>query len=236
MNRDAILEVPKDLIGYWHDWNVAEFVDDEANLGDEHLSKLQGLFLGFGSGDRKEWAKVLPTLSSLKYLVSWTGANPQSLLDAICRMTWLKRLCIGKLSARNLSPIASLQQLEYLCISHLMGERSLVPLVHSPKLVSLELGVSPASCDFSCFSENDLPSIRAVKIVSTKVTTVQTIRHFEAVQSLEYLSLPTIRTEDGDLRFLTELRNLRLVVLTKKGWRDSEIEVLRENGVQVALR
>ncbi len=234
-NGSELFGIPKDLLGFWADWDVCEAVRSDITLDDDRLKDIEGLFLGFESGDRDEWAKILPTLENIKYLVSWTGNNTQKLFDAICNMTWLQRLCFGRLSARSLSSIEYLNKLEYLCAFQLVGKKDLSPLMSLPSLRVLELGINPAVIDFSCFEQNQLRSVRTIKLSSNKTVVVPTIRHFAQIPSLQYLSIPQVRAEDKDLSSLLTLKNLRVVHLAQRGWPKSEIEILSQYGMEVRL-
>ena len=96
-------------------------------------------------------ARKLSVSVRVKYLVSWTGYNPQFFFDAVARMSWLKRLCFGLLRAKDISDLRNLTELEYLCIHQLSGPTTLRPMAALRKLRVLELGLNDKTKGFRRF-------------------------------------------------------------------------------------
>jgi len=235
-NTGDISSVPPHLFGMWADWDVREEVNANLELDSPDLDSASGLFLGFGSGDRKDWATRLPELRNLKYLVSWTGNNPQSFFDSIVRMSWLKRLCFGRLGAKDISGLSDLRDLEYLCIHSLAGPLTLQPIMDLEKLCALELGLNKKITDFECFSQNKLRALRSIIIYANKPRIhVPSIKPLVKVPSLEYISIPTVHAADENLQVLAKLANLKFLHLAKKAWPKPELDAIRANGVSVKL-
>lgn len=234
MIQDNETDIPTDLLGLWGYWSVKNEVAVNVDIDSPSLDKLSGLFLGFGSGDRSKWAALLPHLTKLKYLVSWTGNNPQSFFDAVTKMTWLERLCFGRLTAQDISGIAQLSKLQYLCVHQMAGPKTLEPITKLRSLRVLELGLNPSTSDLQCFSQNELGSLRSIILYGNKSRIdLPSIKPLGAIPSLEYLSIPTVRAGDDDLESVISLPKLKLIHLAKKGWPDASVELLRKKGVYV---
>ncbi len=224
-----------DLVGHWTFWSVRDEIRSDVELDSPELESITGLFLGFGSGDRKKWAERLPHLTRLKYLVSWTGYNPQSFFDAVARMTWLERLCFGRLRANDISGLRNLTDLQYLCIHQLSAPTTLRPVATLRKLRALELGLNDKIRDFADFvpNDNDLVSLRSLILYANKARiAVPSLRSLQALRSLEYLFTPTVNPADGDLACLGSLPRLK-VVHVAKSWLDSEVKLLTDKGIAV---
>lgn len=232
----SIVSVPSHLSGMWGHWDVRDEIDENLDLDSPGLDTATGLFLGFGSGDRKEWAKRLPKLRNLKYLVSWTGNNPQSLFDSIAEMSWLKRLCFGRLSAKDISGLSELQDLEYLCIHQLSGPSTLQPIMDLENLCALELGLNNKITDLERFFENRLRTLRSIIIYANKARIdIPSIKPLAAVSSLEYISIPTVRAADEDLQSLANLPNLKFLHLAKSAWPQTELDAIKAKDISIKL-
>ena len=237
-NTDVIeaIAIPPHLLGMWGHWEVKNEIETDLSPDSPDLDQAVGLFLGFGSGDRAVWAKRLPELQKLKYLVSWTGNNPQSLFDSITKMKWLKRLCFGRLSAKDISTLADLHGLEFLCIHRMSGPTALQPIVALENLRVLELGLNSKIADLDCFANNNLHSLQSIQLYANKPRIdFPSIKPLSAVKTLEYLSIPTVRADDADLRPLLELPKLKYLHLAKKSWPKSELEVIEKANISFKL-
>jgi len=235
-STDTFSGVPVDLIGLWNLWSVKDEIAVDVELNVAAIQKVNGIFLGFGSGDRKKWAALLQDARNIEYLVSWTGNNGQHFFDAVCNMTWLKRLCFGRLSAPDISNISRLTELEYLCATQLTRSRSLEPIVAMKRLRVVELGLTKRVDNyFECFESNKMHSVESMKFYSQSIISVPSFRPFSKIPSLEYLSLPTIRPADRSLKWLYELPRLKFVHIPKGGWDDKEISALEEAGVDILV-
>lgn len=220
-------------MGLWGYWSVKDEIRSEVELDSAEVEKVTGLFLGFGSGDRAKWAERLPHLARLKYLVSRTGYNPQSFFDAVVRMSWLKRLCFSRLTAKDIAGLRNLTELEYLCIDQLSGPTTLRPITNLRKLRVLELGLNDKISDFDDFAHNDLACLRSLILRANKPRfKVPNLRPLQALQSLEYLFIPTVYPADGDLECLSSLPTLKFVHIAKS-WPDSVVKSLTDQGIGV---
>jgi len=242
-STETLFGVPVNLIGDWGHWSVRDQITSEITI-DETASiasvaaairEVSGVFLGFGSGDRKKWAALLQEAPNIEYLVSWTGNNTQYFFDAVCNMHWLKRLCFGRLFAPDISNISKLTELEYLCVPTLSRSRTLEPIAAMKNLRVLELGLSRKISDdfFDCFASNEMHSVVSMSFFLNSGLKIPSIMPFSKVSSLEYLSLFNIRTLDGSLEYLLDLPNLKALTIPKRGWREGEIDTLRDAGIKV---
>lgn len=137
--------------------------------------------------------------------------------------------------AKDVSAIGRLRNLEYFCAFQSFGPDSLQPLMGLENLVSLELGLSPRITDISCFDTNSLVGLRSLKLASDKIMTYPTIEPLGKLQSLEYLSISSAKTEDQKLQVLLELPNLKSVHLAEKCWAESEVQSLKDRGIDVRI-
>ena len=228
--------VPVDLIGLWNFWSVKDQIAADIEINSAAIQEVAGIFLGFGSGDRKKWAEFLQEARNIEYLVSWTGNNGQHFFDAICNMHWLKRLCFGRLGAPDISNISKLTELEYLCATQLSGSRTLEPITTMKRLRVVELGLTrKIDSYFECFESNEMHSIVSMKFYSNSPLTVPSISPFSRIPSLEYLSLPTVRPLDGSLKYLFELPKLKALHIPNGGWDKDEIDGLKDMGIKLLL-
>lgn len=227
---------PFDLRGDWGYWSVKDSIDGSCDLDNPNLRTLEGLYIGAESDTYRKWAKVLPTLNNVEYLVSWTGTNPQPLADAILSMTWLRRLCFGRLGAKDISQLSGLDQLEYLCIHQLAGSKDLRPIGELEKLKVLEVGLNTQVSDLEWLRSSKLAHLRSfISYGANGLARVPSFAPLGELRNVEYLQLPVLDPQDGDLKVLLSLPRLRFVHLRQRKWDQSDIDALQDKGVNVAI-
>ena len=157
-------------------------------------------------------------------------------MDSVLQMHWLKRLCVGRLGAGDLSAFRDLKKLEYLCIHQLHGAKDLSPIGDLPSLEVLEIGFNHYVSDLDWLSGYGLTKLRSLIVYGNKSRfQVSDLRPLARLQALEYLSIPTLDADTSQIESLLGLRHLKFVNLRKKAWPDSVIGALEERGVHVQL-
>lgn len=187
--------------------------------------------------DKKRLADTLRHNQTLKYLVLWTGYTTQQLLDSVATIANLERLEIGHLRAADISGLAKLERLEYLSIVSLSSASSLQPLTKLKRLVSLDLGVSSKITSLGEFAKASMPRLRAFQFggSSDKPAKVDSLTPLRSLQSLEYVSLCGLRSEDDSLTALLDLPQLKaLEVDANARFAKSDIDALRAKGARVS--
>ena len=228
--------IPRDFWGDWRLWELDETAVQSASVDDEALSDFPGIYISTEDEDRKAWIKRLPHLDKTKYIVSWRGNNPQSLVDAVLKMQWLERLCFGRLGARDLSALSGLGRLEYLCIIQLCGPKDLSPIGGLPSLKVLEIGFNQEVVDLEWLSGPGLTKLRSLIVYGNKSRfPVSDLQPLAGLSALEYLSIPTLDPINDTLDPILELQNLKFLNLKKKAWSDTAIKTLEDRSVIVQL-
>lgn len=188
--------------------------------------------------DKRKLAAALRNNAELKYLALWTGYTTQDLMDSIATITTLERLAIGHLRAADISGLANLKNLEYLCISSLSSATTLKPLTELESLVSLSLGISPNITSLEDFSVNSMSGLRALHLGrgSERVVTIGSMEPLSNLPTVEYVAIGRIRSRDRSLAGFLELPKLKALELDKNArFPDSDIDSLRSKGVVVSL-
>lgn len=228
--------VPDELLPLWTAWQLPsgslERCTDRSAL--EQFAGT-GLTLGIDARDREATPARLAQLEQLQYLVIDGQIIPPELLDAVGRLTGLRRLQLANVRVNDLSFVESLTELEYLAVDGLSGSPSLSPVARLPKLVSL--GIGSACNDLDSVGDGGFPGTRCLLLrgnAEARLARFDTLRPLARLRTLEYLVFSHGRTQDRSLSALHELPRLQTVVLgSPRWWKPDDVATLETKGVRV---
>jgi hypothetical protein len=228
-------------------WNKVAKADLDAGFGlwprrerervrvgrlDDDLSKCRALMITGDDRDARRWQTLLPTLDQLELLYVRIRTD-QAFLDAVGRLSRLRRLDLCWNRVEDLAPLAELKALTHLSLGASPRVRSLEPLRHLPALKALALYE-----DFSGLKSLDdlrgITSLQGLRLAGSD-------RHREPYESLEplgslaglrFLLLTRIRVRRGGyapLAALTGLEYLWLNPYDLAGWSQHDLELLERS-------
>jgi hypothetical protein len=157
----------------------------------------------------QRWCALLPELSAVKVL--WFQSKvTQEMFEAACAMPGLEGLYIKWSGITSLAPLAGHATLAHLHVGSAPSATGLQALGRMPALVDLEIHNVRAAADLAFLA--GMENLRSLGIAgdsnSIKPLKLPTLAPLAALQSLEKLSLTTLRVEDGSLAPLAGLPKL----------------------------
>ena len=231
----SVFPIPKELNPSHYSWDTE--IREAMKVQFSRDPKLKALFNTVAQPNwNKRFAAALRNNTEIKYLIFETGYTSQGMLDDISTMTSLERLAFGYLRATDISGLANLKRLQYLCIESLSSTSNLQPVIALRELISLFIGISPKINSLEDFSQNSLYRLRALFLgeSSERVITVDSLNPLGAVSSLEYLVLGRIRSRDRSLSRLVDLPHLKVFQYDKNARFNSDhIDALKSRGIAV---
>ena len=176
----------------------------------------------------REWCRVLPTLSDIRFL--WLSSKvPQPLFEAACGMRFLEGLWI---KWGGVTDITSLQCLDALRYFHLGSSTRLASIEPLSKLHNLKwLGLENLKLVRDLTPIAKLVELEGLTLEGSIWSTqrVKTLAPIARLRCLRYLSIANLRTDDHTLAPLFTLDTLETLICAK-WWDETELaEIRRRN-------
>ena len=156
----------------------------------------------------REWCEALPTLSRVRFLWFQTRV-PQALFDAACQLPALEGLYVKWSGVQDLAALRLPKSLEYLHLGHSSRVSSLEPIPRLGQLRWLELDGVKTTADLESLAQ--LRHLKGLRLTGTEFSrqAVPSFAPLRALQELVWLNLGALRSDDGSLAPLCDLKALR---------------------------
>lgn len=235
--NDPILEIPRELDPSFNTWQTdyADYAWRHDCAGIEGYDG-QTLCIGIGGGEYEQKGRALASRRQLRRL-GIDGRNiPQPFIDAIGEIPNLKRLHLGNIGPRSLSPLAGLDDLRSLNLEGIRGTQQL-SIGGMTKLESISIG-GDSNAVMSLLQEGNT-NVRCLQLWGTGSANLklQDLEVLRGLSNIEYLVLGNVSVRSRSLEPCLILPRLRRAILNfARSWDRNSVAALTATGISVRFR